>query len=90
LRSVVDESVPDAGISADVISRLRSAPYAVDEERHVAAEHLPPLGLRRVGVLGNVTARVGPDLGEQIVAVAAEAIALSTDRVEYLFIVTHE
>jgi hypothetical protein len=41
-----------------------------------------------VKVLGDVAAGVGVDLGEQVLAVAREPVALPPDRIDHL-VVTH-
>lgn len=48
--------MPDANVSPDLVTDDGPSGVAVDDERDLAVDDLPPLGLRWVDVLGNVTA----------------------------------
>lgn len=86
--AVVDERVPDARLRAYLVSCARPTGMTADDERHVALDDLPPLGLSGMDVLGNVAAGIRFDLGEQIIAITREAIALVAHWINHY--VTHE
>lgn len=80
--AVVDERVPDSSVSTDPVTDEGPSGLAVDDERDLAFDDLPPLGLRWVDVLGNVTAGGGLDLGQEVGAIPGEAVALAPDRIQ--------
>lgn len=73
--------MPDSSFSTDLVTDDGPSGLAVNDERDLAIDDLPPLGLRWVDVLGNVTAGRGLDLGQEVAAIPGEAVALAPDRI---------